>query len=91
MVVALAACGGTGGVGRACGGLPTAKRTTEPLVLFGHLHGLTREFFCANFGRPNSVKSLSGGRETWTYGNTQITLRQGRVIDIHSGRVPIGG
>jgi hypothetical protein len=89
--LALAGCGSSGHGDLGCNGLPTAKRTSELLILFGSTKHLTRGFLCGHYGKPNSARAISGGREIWTYGSESFTLRNHRVIGLHAGKVPIGG
>lgn len=79
LALVLVACGGSSETTVACRGLPTAKHTRRPLVLFGALPKLDKRALCAQFGSPTSFKQLSHGREIWTYGSVSFILFQARV------------
>lgn len=79
LALMLCACGGST-QSDPCQGLPTAKRSAPPLVLFGAIRKLDQRALCARFGRPNGVRRLSGGREIWAYHDSWFTVRRGRVI-----------
>jgi hypothetical protein len=87
----VAACGGTAAASAGCAGLPTARHTREFLVLFGALSKLNKRFLCSQLGKPTSIRSISRGREFWTYGGEAFTLRGNNVIAHHAGRTSIGG
>ena len=89
-VIVLAACGAGSAARHGCSGLPTARHTSEFLVLFGHTLKLTKRFVCTHFGAPNSIRTVSGNREVWTYGNETITFRGNRAIGMSGTKVPIG-
>lgn len=74
---------GSADTATACKGLPTAKYTRPPMVLFGAIRKLDKRFLCAQFGRPNRVTQLSEGRQLWRYDGDTFTLRHGHVIAYH--------
>lgn len=82
LALTLTACGGSGR-SDPCHGLPTAKHSAPPMVLFGAIRRLDERALCAHFGRPSSTKQLSGRREVWKYDGTTFILRQGHVVGYH--------
>lgn len=73
-----------------CQGLPTAKQTRPPLVLFGAIRKLDERLLCARFGIPTRVMQLSGGRQAWRHDGDTFILRHGHVLTYHQAATASG-
>jgi hypothetical protein len=83
LALTVAACGGSSRADPPCQGLPTAKHSAPPMVLFGAIDKLDKRALCAHFGMPIGVKRLSDSRAIWKYDGTTFVLRRGHVIAYH--------
>lgn len=79
LALVLTACGGSSPTDP-CQGLPTARHSAAPLVLFGALRKLDKRALCAHFGRPTSTRHLPDELEVWKYDNARFLLQGGHVI-----------